>query len=196
MTDFKDWVEALTALTAVGAADDDELPIRDASTDTTKRITVAELRTLVGAGASTTPRYTNPLGSGFRKKEITTTITGGLYTGDPQEMLNGYPVSGFFWSSSAAARSIKWTFPEAVRMTGIFFVQDNGTSNGSWQMAGSNDGVSWTDLGSPFAWGSDTEGTWTNTNYYTQYRLTLDSGSTSSSPYCQSVFFKLCTQVA
>ena len=144
----------------------------------------------------TTPSYTNPLASGFRKSEITVATTGGQITGTPADGLWGYLTNSWFWATSAAARTITWTFPVPVRMTAISFFQDNTASQGNWQMAGSNDGAAWTDLGSPFAWGGAglSEGTFINVNFYTQYRLTLSSGSTSSSPFQQQQIFKLVPQ--
>ena len=146
-----------------------------------------------GGGGFLTPSYSNPLGSGYRRKEIVITSTGGNINGDPHHGLWPWATNVWFWSTSSAARSMTFQFPVPVRMTGITFLQDNATANGSWQMAGSNDNATWTNLGAPFNWGgaAESEGLFDNEEYYEYYRLTLVSGSTNSSPYQQTFFFKL-----
>lgn len=150
---------------------------------------------LWGGGSVETPAepsYQGRNGQGFRDREVTVTIPTGAYSGTPQLLVREDAGNGFFWSDQAGAASVLFEFEFATRMTEISIRQSATTTQGFWQMAGSNNGTDWTDLGDPWEWtGLLAVGAWVNISAYTKYRLTKTSGSTSNNPYQQAAYFKV-----
>jgi hypothetical protein len=79
-------------------------------------------------------------------------------------------------------------------MVGLMDIyQSNATTHATYQLKGSMDGASWTDIGSSFVLGGETVGvrSFPQVNYFTHYRMERVSGSFSSSPWIQEVEFKI-----
>jgi hypothetical protein len=140
--------------------------------------------------------YGNPGGCGSRNSFVTATsnnwptIVLGLIDGsagtNAGELLNFSTDGSYFrfqFESAVIINEIKWyqTSPD--------------DSHGTWKVQGSNDGTSWTDVGSTFTLGGTTLQTITtvsaNTTRYSYYQLMGISGTTSSFGYVKEIEFKI-----
>lgn len=158
--------------------------------------------TIVAVGGSTKASYTNRYGQGWRVPEIGVAYDGVIAPGDPALIffVAGLILSNvtFFASGTATGKRFILTFPELVCLQGLIVVQDFAQSQGMWQVAGSVDGITYTDIDVPFEWGvgtntsagSYTEKLLTNTASYMYYRITLVSGTTTNGPYQRGFLFK------
>lgn len=146
-----------------------------------------------GGGGSSAPSFFNPGGmAGDRRLVMTATATGS-FTGNPNLSLQGNPADNFFWAASAGAQSLLFDFVTACRVTEILWYQSVAAAQGTWQVEGSNDNVTWTSLGTGLAPASSVRLSFafTNTNSYRYYRMSKTSGSTSGAPYVNWFVFKV-----
>jgi hypothetical protein len=185
---------------------------------------------------STTPDYGNSGGSGNRSGSITVTQSqtsgnGDLFVGrfgsnNPTlslfvDGINRIDTSGpgalVFKTGAGAAASGRWVqfqFGAAVVIDQLRWFQDTADTHGTWKLQGSNDGSTWTDVGSPatlggsvdtharfngFVDGSGTglfhqsifDGPNGNTTGYTYYRLLGVSGNVSGNPFIYEIAFRI-----
>lgn len=141
--------------------------------------------------------YSNLGGTGVRTW-ITATATLAV-SGSPSVLVNGIVDNNFFFSgSSAAGFTLRFDFGpgQSVVIDEAKWYQSNSTNEAVWQWQGSNDGTTWTNIGSSFTLGGATPfQTITalsgNTTGYRYYQLLGVSGTTSSSPWLQEIEFKI-----
>lgn len=119
------------------------------------------------------------------------TVTGS-HSGTPQNSFRWAPNNDWYWNNGEAAGTVKFDFGTKVVLSGIGFLQDNATVQGTWQAAGSNDDAFYTNLGAPAVWGGDKQSSipFDNSTAYRYYKLTQTAGATSSSPYQQLFLFR------
>ena len=141
--------------------------------------------------------YDNPDGSGYRSDdvEIQTDLTLGG-TGLPKDLINGRPTTDQAWlGAGQTSGEFIFGFKRRKVITELKWYQDIAASQGTWQLAGSNDNSTYTNIGSTFALGGTATTTVTapsaNTTAYRFYRLKLTSGTTSSSSYLREIEFKI-----
>jgi hypothetical protein len=118
--------------------------------------------------------------------------------------LGNAPVSGFFFNGGTGPRSVLFQFPAANIVDGFGVFSSTTTANGIWTFEGSPDNVTWTTITSSFTIGgtpyypflaappaSAYVATLTNTTAYVYYRLSLNTGqSSSSTPYINWFIFR------
>lgn len=138
------------------------------------------------------PSWFGPMAQGSRNLYINVTIPIGTSYRDPNNIIGAYIVSSaFYWANNQSSAQILFTFRYAIVMAGIYVHQDRNGLNGTWQLAGSNDNVTFTNLGTPLTilnYSSLLE--FENTVAYKYYTLTLVSGVTNSNPEITYVMFK------
>lgn len=113
---------------------------------------------------------------------VTTT---GSSTGDADRPFGYVPIDGFYWATSSSAASVKVDFGAPIVVSGFQFNQDVAVSQGVWQVAGSNDDSTYTNLGGAQEWGPSkiSQIIFSNITAYRYYRLTKVSGSTNNASY-------------
>jgi len=128
--------------------------------------------------------------AGERRPLITAQVLSGTFAGNINYTLT-YPMNSFDWGSGLTNAKLKFTFDDSVILTGISIEQDNTTNNGTWQLAGSNDDTTYTDIADPIQIGLSLVRTnfFENTVAYKYYTLTQVSGTTSNSPYIRNFSF-------
>jgi len=155
------------------------------------------------AGCSCSPSYV----TGDRTASITCTTTlpgasgggtasnlvdGGFTSNstDAMDMANGNAVSGL---------EIKFQFAASTKITEAKWYQDNTADLGTWKWQVSDDGSSWTDIGTSFTLGGTATQTQTqlsaNAAGYLYYRLLGVSGNWPSGgarPFVREVEFQQC----
>ena len=138
------------------------------------------------------PSWFGPMAQGSRNLYINVTIPFGTTYRDPNNIIGAYTSSsGFYWAGGQSSAQILFTFRDAIIMAGIYVHQDRTGLNGTWQLAGSNDNVTFTNLGTPLTilnYSSLLE--FENTVAYKYYTLTLVSGVTNGNPVITYVMFK------
>lgn len=153
--------------------------------------------------------YNNPEGSGDRTNVVTVTASAGLVGRDsgtptPEEWVNGLSDNASWFNTVSLGSSVwlkfDFTVPRIINeMT--YTQQQLNVSQGFWKWQGSNNNISWTDLGSSFEMlAASTVGgnaTYVDTSLggnhtaWRYYRLLGVSGSTSTSPYVYEFNFKI-----
>ena len=147
--------------------------------------------------------------SGDRSSSITVTTTITEATGTVAKLVDGNAPTdnshgagnAFYWangSNNVAGQELKFQFSSAQTITGAKMLSANSDSQGTWKWQGSNDGSSWTDIGSNFDFdtassltfdtnfGSQLSG---NTTAYTYYRMYGVSGSTNGTTWWIEIEF-------
>lgn len=82
------------------------------------------------------------------------------------------------------------------RITEFKWVQNNGTTHGTWITEASDDGVSWTTLEAATTLGGSVDThTFVNPTFFWYYRLRQVTGATSNSPWLKEVYFKTMSDV-
>lgn len=121
----------------------------------------------------------------------TVTVTGS-HSGNPQNSMAWEGVNDWFWTGGVTNGVVVFDLGVSVILTGIGFCQDNATAQGTFQVAGSANNVTYTNLGSPGAWGGVKTSLipFSNGTAYRYYRLTQVTGSTSSSPFQRLFLFR------
>lgn len=153
-----------------------------------------------GGGGGGGPSWAN--GAGERRFLVKATASGGS-TGNPGQTLSAATINEFYWTTGSTTKSLIYEFPSPINITGISFSQSSNAANGIWTLAASTDGTSWTNIITDYVLGGSSYGPlfvppgnmyareFSNSNSYKYYRLTLNSGqSTSNGPYIQQVLFK------
>lgn len=147
--------------------------------------------------------YTNLGGSGNRRFINVVPSAGLGSSGDPNYLVGGGYGNGYFWNTGASntGQTIQFQFTttqngtQSVIIDEAKWYQNTSTSEGIWQWQGSNDGVSWTNVGSQFTLGGSTTTTITalngNTTAYGYYQMLGISGSLNSTPYLQGIDFHI-----
>ncbi len=181
---------------------------------------------------STVPDYGNLYGQGNRTASITVTqslttgngnlFQGGGTTANPTMNLlvdginridSGVNALHFITSVAVSGKWILFQFPTAVLIDEFRWFQTTSSTHGTWQFQGSNDGSSFTNIGSTFTLGGEfnpTERLYPDSNATSQfisyqnmqgpngnivgylfYRLLGVSGNASSSPNIYEVAFRV-----
>lgn len=144
--------------------------------------------------------YANTGGEGNRSSGITTTTTQSLGAGSIGTLVNGNLTEQTLFFTNATAVSgneIKFDFGSGASkvITEATWFQNNANGSGTWKWQGSNDGSSWTDIGSSFTLGNAFQTIMTslsgNTAGYRYYRLLGVSGNASSSPWLYEIAFQI-----
>lgn len=174
-----------------------------------RELSSTEISTLYNSGgdkkyadlANVSTSYANSGGTGDRTGSITLTVTGSLNgsaVGTPNVLLDGVTSGAtnlYFNNNSANSYGFKFDFGTAKIINEAKFHQENTTSHGTWKWQGSNDGSSWTDIGSSFTFGGAAIQTQTslsgNTTAYRYYQVIGVSGTASNSPYIYEFEFKI-----
>jgi len=146
------------------------------------------------------PDYANDGGTGDRTASITITRTIAGAGTDASKMVNGLyttgPVDFYLPSTAVAGKYLRFDFGVGTDkwITECKWYQDAANTHGIWQWQGSDDAVSWTDVGSPFTLGGTLQ-TQTelagNAVGYRYYQLLGISGTASSTPFIVEVEFKI-----
>lgn len=101
----------------------------------------------------------------------------------------------YYFAGGVTDSYLLFEFLNRVLITEARLTQGNDSVHGDWQWQGSDDGASWTDIGSPFEFGGDEVTLQTslnaNSTYYNFYRVIQDSGVTSGSPFVHEMEFKI-----
>ncbi len=146
-----------------------------------------------GGGGTNEARWYR--GSGPFNEVCVATATGGS-SGDPNNSLNGIPTNSFFWNSGTATKTLTFDFDRSgtdVNISGVFARQSTTASQGTWQLAWSNDNITYNNVGATFDYGGALAvyRTIENNNYARYWRCTLVSGSSSNAPFITQYGFKL-----
>lgn len=145
------------------------------------------------------PSYANAGGTGDRTASITVTTDAALGGGTVNNAVDGVSAAsdsdGFWFSAGQSGKYLKFDFGSANVINEIEWIQQNTSDQHTWQVAGSNDDSSYTNIGSPQQIGG-----WysasickvgvPNTIAYRYYKLT-NSGGMSSNPYIQEIEFSI-----
>lgn len=139
------------------------------------------------------PSYSNPGGMGNRQTIITATtnITGSGF--NVAKLIDGAAANDTEWSGDTAGSYLRFQFESAKLITEMKFYMSGVHDNGVWKAQGSNDGSTWTDIGSTFAFNTtpltiDLSG---NTTRYLYYQLMGVSGTLGTVYYEQEIEFKI-----
>jgi hypothetical protein len=145
---------------------------------------------------SMTQSYTNPGGSGNRTSLIAVTTTATV-NGSVSALVNGTQANEFWWNNGQSGRELVFSFGGTgfTRcITEAKWYQDLNSIHGDWKWQGSNDALTWTDIGASFTLGNTLQVMTTlagNTSFWHYYRLLQVSGTTSSSPYLREIEFNI-----
>lgn len=143
--------------------------------------------------------YSNPGGSGDRTASITLTTTLGI-SGTFNHFINGNTAENDWWFNGEAVSGKVITFDFGAGALKIIdkckFYASNATPMGTWQWFGSNDGSSYTALGTTFVMNGFSTGQEFlqpsgNTTGYRYYQMRGTLGSTSSGPFFREVEFSV-----
>ena len=167
----------------------------ETTTDRTASEWVGSLTSVDG-----TPAYD----SGDRTSTITVT-TDGTTQRSVTGIVDGSTSAGdsFYWDSSQSGIYLRFQFATTKKITGVRFTNDeSGTANnGTWQWQGSDNGSSWTNIGSTFAYTNTTmvggAGGYTvlgdtlsgNTTSYLYYQMINTAGSTVNNSNWMEIVF-------
>jgi len=141
--------------------------------------------------------YANAGGTGDRTSTITATTSLSLAGGTPSNWVNGDLTETVTWwdTQAVAGLYIRFYFTTYKQITEAKFYQSNSNGQGTWKWQGSNNGTTWTDIGSSFTLGGATTQTMTelsgNGSGYQYYQLLGVSGSTVNNAYAYEFEFKI-----
>ncbi len=151
-------------------------------------------------GYSSVPSYANAGGTGNRTSLITVSGTLTLAVGAPSRLVNGdisANAAYFTNNESVAGKYLVFDFgvDASKVITEARFYQNPAISQGTFNWQGSNDGNTWTDIGSSFVLGGNTVQTITtlseNTTGYRYYRILGLSGTTNWNSYIHQFEFQI-----
>lgn len=160
-------------------------------------------------GASANPTWETPAagggggtswsnGIGYRVPFVKVTV-GGTSSGNAYALLGATPSNSFFWTGTTGTQSLTFDFYTALIIDGVEILQGTTTTQGTWDIDGSNDGSTWTGLDTGWSWAPALSNNsqvyrvireFSNSTAYRYYRLNKTSGSTSSVPYVTWMAFK------
>jgi hypothetical protein len=110
-------------------------------------------------------------------------------------MVNGTQTNEFWWINAQSGRELRFGFSDFTRrITEAKWYQDTAATHGDWKWQGSNDGSTWTDIGTSFTLGGTLQTITTlsgNASYWHYYRLLQVSGVTSSGPWLREIEFNI-----
>jgi hypothetical protein len=144
-----------------------------------------------------TQSYTNSGGTGNRTGLISVTTTASLGAGSIGNLVNGSQGNDLWWANSQSGRELVFNLGGTGftrRITEAKWYQDVASTHGDWKWQGSNNGSTWTDIGTTFTLGGTLQTITTlsgNTNFWRYYRLLQVSGATSSSPFLREIEFNI-----
>jgi hypothetical protein len=147
--------------------------------------------------AEATTEYTNYLGSGDRRfADMQITCNDTATAAEVLVLYDGVsPNNQFYLNGGTAARNFVLQFLNPVVITEARWKQGNSDTHGVWKWQGSNDGATYTDIGTSSTLGGAEVTTHTqlaaNTTYYLFYRLLRVSGSVSSGPFIDEIELKI-----
>jgi hypothetical protein len=159
--------------------------------DAKGRITAVSSGTLGGGGGATT--YWGHANSGVAGiSQVAATLTSGTVSGNPSESLYPFTRNVWWWLNGNTSAVLSFDFGSPVVISGVAFFQDKVNAQGTWQASHSDEGLSYTNIGSPGAWGGALRSSieFSNVNPHRYYRLSQVSGTTSSTPYQQMFYFR------
>lgn len=145
------------------------------------------------AGVQKKFSYANPLGTGNRTATITVTTSGGTTFDSPAHLVNGDLTDNAFWGFGAI--TFKFDLGSAKVVRQARWRQDTSTTHsGLFQWQGSNDDVTYADIGGTFNLGgapvTHHDSLLGNNTAYRYYRLIPTAGaSVSGTPYLREVEF-------
>lgn len=166
-----------------------------------------------GAALPQTPALTNTFGQGDRRLIMGISVSAGLINSPPYTLTNlidGVTSGSSYWAfptgtTAVAGQTMTFDFANGVQpanwygqihkvITGFTWIQSATTTHGTWNLAGSNDGVNWTVLNaSPFTLGGATTNNYTGYNAsslgFRYYQLQGVSGNASGSPGIYEIQF-------
>jgi hypothetical protein len=136
-----------------------------------------------------TTSYANLGGTGDRSSIITVTTSSGLFTGDVAQMVDGAWPGTLEWVAGKTDGWIQFDFGAPKIVDEFMLWQKGSVSHGTWHVAGSDDALTWTQLGEHFLLqgasfyngaGSRAGRSYplTNAMAYRYYRLVQESGAT------------------
>ena len=137
--------------------------------------------------------YANTDGTGDRRSSVLASLQGHA-TVDLRAMLDGSQGDTFFWNAESDTVAEFWFASLRIIDEAIWY-QSGASGQGTFKWQGSNDRVTWTDIGSTFTLGSSATQTHTSLNGnatpYRHYRLLQTAGSTNNGPWQREVEFKI-----
>jgi len=141
--------------------------------------------------------YDVPYGSGDRSTDITITSSMTTSAGSIGNWINGNTADNNTYGPTISAYNeyVKFQFAEPIIIQAFKVYGTNYADMGIWQLQGSNDNSTWTNLGGTFTL-SLTSGTYVeytessgNTTAYEFYKLNGESGTYSDGPYVHEYEF-------
>lgn len=156
----------------------------------------------MGGGPSVPSRigtWWDAFSDGNRTGTITVSTTASISSGPINKLVDGSLANSLFWSGGQSGKEIKFDFGvgASVVIDGMAWTQDAGANHGSWELQGSNDDSSYSQVGSTISLGTAGQPTvyfnFTNTAGYRYYKLLQTSGTTSGSPFLVETRFRCST---
>ncbi len=142
--------------------------------------------------------YSNSGGTGQRRYLIlidTSIHWGSGGTKAPIPLIDGTLANNIWFDSNTAGMYFTFDFGQPRIIDEAKWYQDNSSSQGTWQVSGSADNSSFTNVGSTFTLGGSTTQTITalngNTTAYRYYKFAKTAGSTTSSPFTKGIEFQI-----
>jgi hypothetical protein len=147
--------------------------------------------------------YSNKFGfldrTGFMTVTFSGTVGGGTTSNSIDGAATDNTTDAWFWNSGQSLQTLKYDAGSgnSFVLKEMTWMQDLSTSHGTWQLAGSNDDSSYTninvDAGTTITLGGAANSVYAfsgNATAYRYYKLTQTSGTTSSSPWLREALFK------
>ena len=141
------------------------------------------------------PTYSDLQATGDRRAYMT---IGGTITwlSGTSTLIDGLFANSATMTNAQSSRYIEFDFFEDVLITELKWYQDVVGTQGTWKWQGLDATSTWIDLGTSFTLGAAATTTVVTamsaiTDYYSKYRLTQVSGTTSSTPKIQEIEFKI-----
>lgn len=158
-----------------------------------------------GGGGSGTGDATSWAAGDFDRTSIYTITKSGNVNGNPQDWLISDRNRGDVYFQGGAPAEMVVDCKQPILIQGWSLSQDGNQENGLWTIAGSNDGVTWTDIITDYKLGGTAyldglqlpnerfrySRTFANSTRYRYYRMKLNANSnTSSGPYVRQLIMK------
>lgn len=145
--------------------------------------------------------YSNYEGSGSRRAPVLATTTATSAAGDVTYLLDGTGGNTWQWNNGQSGLTVTFDLEASTEDTThrvideATWLQSTTDVHGTWQWAGSNDNVTYTNIGSTFTLGGSTSQVLTtlhgNATAYRYYQLQQTGGTTSGTPFLQSLTFRI-----
>lgn len=151
-----------------------------------------------GGGLFAPTSYSAFPGSGYRRQLITVTTTADITNGPLSNLVDGAKSAdnnhGLFLNTAQTGREFKFAFPSAIWIDEFTWTQSSAGTQGTFDLRGSNDDVTYTvlqagiNLGGASAVDVHTVGT---PGFYKYYKLISTAGSTNTTPWIEEIEFKV-----